>query len=61
MRMSHIYQPVMLITLLENNGKCHEKTIAGALLSNDQSQIEYFKLGTGNVRVASKVTYKVSQ
>jgi ATP adenylyltransferase len=28
MRMSHIYQPVMLMNLLENEGKCHENNIA---------------------------------
>ena len=42
MRMSHIYQPVMLMSLLENGGKCHEKNIAKDLVSHDQSQIEYY-------------------
>lgn len=49
MRMSHIYQPVLLISLLENNGKCHEREIAKALLSNDQSQIEYYTTITNNM------------
>ena len=25
MRMSHIYQPVMLLTLLDNAGRCHQQ------------------------------------
>ena len=42
MRMSHIYQPVMLMTLLRSGGQCHEKDIAAALLAKDPSQIEYY-------------------
>ncbi len=50
MRMSHIYQPVMLISLLENCGKCHEKNIAEKLVSHDQSrQIEYYINITNNM------------
>ena len=49
MRMSHIYQPVMLLSLLENHGKCHEKTIARYLLAKDQSQIEYYTAITNNM------------
>jgi ATP adenylyltransferase len=33
MRMSHIYQPVMLLTLLLANGECSEEDIAKAILS----------------------------
>ena len=43
MRMSHIYQPVMLKVLLENNGSASRKTIAQAFLNEDQSQIEYYE------------------
>jgi len=32
MRMSHIYQPVMLMSLLAKGGKCHEREIATELL-----------------------------
>lgn len=42
MRMSHIYQPVMLLTLLENAGKCHQREIAKAILAHDPSQTEYY-------------------
>lgn len=43
MRMSHIYQPVMLKTLLENSGRASRKDIAQAFLKEDQSQIEYYE------------------
>ena len=43
MRMSHIYQPVMLMALLKNYGKCHEVEIAKAILEHDQSQVEYYQ------------------
>ncbi|MEJ2608197.1 MAG: HIT domain-containing protein [Anaerolineales bacterium] len=49
MRMSHIYQPVMLISLLENKGSLHETEIAKALLSHDLSQIEYYTSITNNM------------
>jgi ATP adenylyltransferase len=49
MRMSHIYQPVMLIALLENGGRCAEEDIARYLLSEDQSQIEYYVKITNNM------------
>lgn len=43
MRMSHIYQPVMLKVLLENDGRASRKAIAKAFLYEDQSQIEYYE------------------
>lgn len=49
MRMSHIYQPVMLMTLLRNQGKCSQTDIARALLEYDQSQIEYYTHITNNM------------
>ena len=49
MRMSHIYQPVMLISLLNNGGVCHESKIAKDILSHDQSQIEYYTRITNNM------------
>jgi ATP adenylyltransferase len=42
MRMSHIYQPVMLITLLRNGGKAAVEKIAKEFLIRDPSQIEYY-------------------
>lgn len=43
MRMSHVYQPVMLIELLRNGGHASTTEIAKALLSHDRSQIEYYE------------------
>ena len=42
MRMSHIYQPVMLMTLLRNGGKASVEQIAKEFLVRDPSQIEYY-------------------
>ena len=41
--MSHVYQPVMLRTILENDGVATTTQIAKALLSRDISQIEYYE------------------
>ena len=46
MRMSRIYQPVMLMKLLQNRGKAKIRDIAKSLLSHDQSQIEYYESGS---------------
>ena len=43
MRMSQIYQPVMLIELLCREGSASTSQIAKALLSRDISQIEYYE------------------
>jgi len=43
MRMSHIYQPVMLMTLLDNGGRASVRQIATSILAHDQSQIEYYE------------------
>lgn len=43
MRMSHIYQPVMLRVLLENDGRASRSDIAKAFLAEDRSQIEYYE------------------
>lgn len=49
MRMSHIYQPVMLMTLLRNNGSSTIEGIAKEILLHDQSQIEYYSSITKNM------------
>jgi ATP adenylyltransferase len=49
MRMSHIYQPVMIMRLLEKEGRCHESEIAKSFLSTDESQIEYYTKITNNM------------
>ena len=56
MRMSHIYQPVMLLTLLQHDGQCSETDIAKAISVHDPTQIEYYEAITRNMvgRVLSK-------
>ena len=49
MRMSHIYQPVMLLELLQNEGKASTQDIAKALLARDVSQVEYYEQITKNM------------
>jgi len=49
MRMSHVYQPVMIQTLLKQHGKASVRTIATSLLAYDSSQIEYYENVTKNM------------
>jgi len=49
MRMSHIYQPVMLLTLLQNDGQSSTNEIAKTISEHDQSQIEYYEKITDNM------------
>ncbi|MBF9060728.1 HIT domain-containing protein [Rhodobacterales bacterium HKCCSP123] len=49
MRMSHIYQPVMIRELLLQGGAASVEEIATALLAHDPSQIEYYALRTKNM------------
>jgi ATP adenylyltransferase len=43
MRMSHIYQPVMISELLKHGGKASIRDIAAAFLARDESQLEYYE------------------
>jgi ATP adenylyltransferase len=43
MRMSHVYQPVMLLELLRHRGVASRTEIARALLARDAAQIEYYE------------------
>jgi ATP adenylyltransferase len=43
MRMSHIYQPVMLEALLTNGGTASAREIAAAILAHDESQLDYYE------------------
>ena len=43
MRMAHIYQPVMIKTLLESDNHAPIEKIAAKFLERDQSQIQYYK------------------
>jgi ATP adenylyltransferase len=43
MRMSHVYQPVMLRALLQKDGSAHVDELAAALLIEDRAQLAYYK------------------
>jgi len=49
MKMEHIYQPVMIKTLLESDNKSSAEDIAKAFLERDQSQIDYYKYITNTM------------
>ena len=49
MRMSHIYQPVMLMALLRHDGKRTVNQIATEILRYDDSQVEYYEQITNNM------------
>ena len=51
--MSHIYQPVFLKALLDNNGSATANTIAKAILEYDSTQLEYYE------EITKKVPAKV--
>lgn len=63
MRTSHIYQPVMLIELLKNDGKQTVTEIAKAFVRRDPTQVEYYSNVVKNMvgKVLTKnrgITYK---
>src|SRR5207249_12280669 len=49
MRMSHIYQPVMLKLLIEHDGRVSTRDIAAAFLSHDESQLDYYETITNRM------------
>jgi hypothetical protein len=49
MRMSAVYQPVMLIELIRNKGRASVAQIAQSILNRDPSQIEYYSLIVKNM------------
>ena len=63
MNMTHIYQPVMIKTMLENDGVATIEQIAEAILSYDQSQKDYYaervKRMVGQVLVNNEVVSTV--
>lgn len=46
MHIEHVYQPVMIETLLESKNKVSIRKIAQAFLQLDESQIDYYKIVT---------------
>lgn len=49
MKMSHIYQPVMIMALLNHGGECSQDQLATALLQYDICQFEYHKKVTNSM------------
>ncbi|MBV7377295.1 HIT domain-containing protein [Maritimibacter dapengensis] len=49
MKMSHIYQPVMLKVLLDAGGEVSVEDVSRALLVHDLSQVEYYAIRTKNM------------
>jgi hypothetical protein len=49
MRISHVYQPVMIRELLKHGGKASIRNIAAAFLARDASQLEYYEQITKNM------------
>jgi diadenosine tetraphosphate (Ap4A) HIT family hydrolase/5-methylcytosine-specific restriction endonuclease McrA len=56
MRMSHVYQPVMIRELLRRGGTASAEVIARALLAEDRAQVDYYRLIVRNMvgRVLTK-------
>ena len=42
-KLSHLYQPVLIKELIENGGKATIRQLAIAFLKNDESQIQYYE------------------
>jgi len=49
MKMSHVYQPVMIRYLLTNDGFAHDTDIAREISQQDPTQIEYYRTITNNM------------
>jgi ATP adenylyltransferase len=49
MQMQHVYQPVMLLTLLRSGGEADARAIASEILSYDRTQIDYYVNTTHNM------------
>jgi hypothetical protein len=43
MRLSHIYQPLLIKTLVESGGVATVRQLAGSFLAHDESQIQYYE------------------
>jgi ATP adenylyltransferase len=49
MLMQHVYQPVMIKTLIESGNKASVREIARSFLQLDESQIDYYKVITNQM------------
>jgi hypothetical protein len=58
MRMSHIYQPVMLRVLLDNGGRASRHAIASAFAAEDRAQVEYYEEIVRNMPGTCAIKYR---
>ena len=56
MRLSHIYQPLLIKSLIESGGSASLRQLAGAFLAQDESQLLYYekRLKEMPIKVLSK-------
>ena len=59
MKTQHVYQPVMLKTLLQNHGRASTRSIATAFLALDQSQLDYYEVITKRMPAAVLRRHKI--
>ena len=61
MKMSHVYQPVMLIEIFKNNGSANVRNIARSLLGYDISQVSTMNISqnmVGKVLATAEYNFK---
>src|SRR5688500_8356095 len=61
MRTSHIYQPVMLETLLTEGGSASTREIAAAILAHDESQLDYYEQIVKNMPGRMMASHGIAQ
>jgi len=61
MRMSHVYQPVMMLALLRGGGRASTTEIARSILEHDESQVEYYEKVTKNMVGRVLRTHQVAE
>ena len=61
MRMSHVYQPVIMLTLLRGGGRASTTEIARSILEHEESQVEYYEKITKNMVGRVLRTHQVAE
>ena len=61
MRISHVYQPVMMLALLRGGGRASTTEIARSILEHDESQVEYYEKVTKNMVGRVLRTHQVAE
>ena len=60
MRMSHIYQPVMLMALLSKGGKCNEREIASELLARREPGCLFCEMKSERIVAENELAFAIS-